>query len=128
MKQTYVTVGAGQTAAVAARTLRRRGFDGNIVLLGDESYGPYQRPPLCKEYLTGTDPVSSLAILRDDWIADNDIDVRTGATVTRVDTATRTVELADGTGIVADAVLFATGGQARPLPVQGPRTDLVKKL
>ena len=49
-RRTFVTVGAGQTAAVAARTLRRRGFDGRIVLIGDEPNAPYQRPPLSKEF------------------------------------------------------------------------------
>ena len=52
---TYAIVGAGQTAAVAARTLRRRGFDGRIELIGAESHRPYQRPPLTKEFLAGDD-------------------------------------------------------------------------
>lgn len=128
MKRTFVTVGAGQTAAVAARTLRRRGFDGRIVLIGEEPHGPYQRPPLSKEFLAGTDPIESLAILRDDWISDNDIEIRTGCTVGRVDPATRTVEFIRGERLAADAVLFATGGSPRTVPVPGPRSDLVHYL
>ncbi|CAN5738840.1 FAD-dependent oxidoreductase [soil metagenome] len=127
-RPTYVTVGAGQTAAVAARNLRRSGFDGRIVLIGDEPYTPYQRPPLSKEFLAGTDDEDSLWILRPQWIADNDIEILTGATVSRVDTATRTVELDGHAPIVADAVLFATGGGPRTLPVPGPRPDLVHYL
>ena len=127
-RPTYVTVGAGQTAAVAARNLRRGGFDGRIVLIGDEPYTPYQRPPLSKEFLAGTDDEDSLWILRPQWIADNDIEILTGATVSRVDTATRTVELDGHAPIVADAVLFATGGGPRTLPVPGPRPDLVHYL
>ncbi|MGE0217223.1 NAD(P)/FAD-dependent oxidoreductase [Mycolicibacterium sp.] len=125
MSPTFVTVGAGQTAAVAARTLRRRGFDGRIVLIGDEAHRPYQRPGLSKEFLAGTEPAAALAILRDDWIADNDIEIRTGTVVHRVDPATRTVELGDGTALAADAVLFATGGRPRMLDVPGPRPELV---
>lgn len=126
--RTFVTVGAGQTAAVAARTLRRRGFDGRIVLIGDEPHAPYQRPPLSKEFLSGTDTLESLQILPEDWRADNDVEVLTGAEVTRVDPAGRRVELAAAAPIQADAVLFATGGEPRSLPVPGPRPDLVHYL
>ena len=126
--RTFVTVGAGQAAAVAARTLRRRGFDGRIVLVGDEPHTPYQRPPLSKEFLSGTDTLESLQILPEKWLADNDVEIRTGAEVTRVDPGSRRVELASGAPIEADAVLFATGGRPRRLPVPGPRPDLVHCL
>jgi 3-phenylpropionate/trans-cinnamate dioxygenase ferredoxin reductase subunit len=125
---TFVTVGAGQSAAVAARTLRRRGFDGRIVLVGDEPHAPYQRPPLSKEFLAGTDTLDSLWILTEGWLAKNDIEIITGTEVTRVDPGTRTVELAGHKPILADAVLFATGGRPRTLPVPGPRPDLVHTL
>jgi 3-phenylpropionate/trans-cinnamate dioxygenase ferredoxin reductase subunit len=126
--KTFVTVGAGQTAAVAARTLRRRGFDGRIVLIGDEPYAPYQRPPLSKEFLSGAEDFESLLLLPQAWLASNDVDIITGTEVTRVDPGTRTVELACAAPIVADAVLFATGGRPRTLPVPGPRPDLVHYL
>lgn len=127
-RPTYVTIGAGQTAAVAARNLRRHGFDGRIVLVGDEPYAPYQRPPLSKEFLAGTDTEDSLWILPEKWRSANDIELITGATVNRIDTATRTVELDGQTPITADAVLFATGGSPRTLSVPGPRPDLVHYL
>jgi 3-phenylpropionate/trans-cinnamate dioxygenase ferredoxin reductase component len=125
---TFLTVGAGQTAAVAARTLRRRGFDGRIVLVGNEPHAPYQRPPLSKEFLAGTDTFESLQLLPEAWLADNDVEIVTGTEVTRVDPSTCTVELAGGTSVLADAVLFATGGSPRTLPVPGPRPDLVHYL
>jgi 3-phenylpropionate/trans-cinnamate dioxygenase ferredoxin reductase component len=126
--QTFVAVGAGQTAAVAARTLRRRGFDGRIILVGDEPHLPYQRPPLSKEFLAGTDTLESLQILPEAWRADNGVEVLTGATVTRLDPNTRAVEVAGHKPIPADAVLFATGGRPRTLPVPGPRPELVHQL
>jgi 3-phenylpropionate/trans-cinnamate dioxygenase ferredoxin reductase subunit len=110
-----VIVGAGQGASVATRTLRRRGYDGSIVLLGDEVEAPYQRPPLSKEYLTDRDE-SSLWLLPPAWTEANGVDVRTGVTVTRVDTSAGAVELADGSSLTADAVLLATGGRPRTLP------------
>lgn len=127
-KRTFVTIGAGQVAAVAARTLRRRGFDGRIVLIGDEPYAPYQRPPLSKEFLAGDAGVDSLAILPPNWLADNNIEILTGTSVTRVDPAAGSVETASGATIAADAVLFATGGAPRTLAVPGPRPELVHHL
>jgi len=127
--RTFVTVGAGQTAAVAARALRRRGFDGRILLVGDEPHAPYQRPPLSKEFLSGAqESVDALTLLPEDWLAKNDVEVVTGAEVVRVDPATRTVEVNGHPPVLADAVLFATGGRPRTLPVPGPRPDLVHCL
>lgn len=127
-RRTFVTVGAGQTAAVAARTLRRRGFDGRIVLLGDEPHAPYQRPPLSKEFLSDPDAADSLWLLPQKWRADNDVEIVTGAHVTRIDNATATVEFADGTHLAADAVLLATGGRPRTMPVHGPHPERVQYL
>jgi len=118
--RTIVTVGAGQAAAVAARNLRRQGFDGRIMLIGDEPHAPYQRPPLSKEFLAGADSEAALWILRPSWIADNDVEIVTGTSVQRVDPGSRTVVLDSGADIDADAVLFATGGTPRTLPVPGP--------
>lgn len=126
--RTFVTVGAGQTAAVAARTLRRRGFDGRIILVGDEPHAPYQRPPLSKEFLCDTAASDDLWILPEKWCADNGVEIRTGAEVTGVDAATGTVEIAGQAPVRADAVLFATGGRPRRLPVPGPRPELVHYL
>jgi 3-phenylpropionate/trans-cinnamate dioxygenase ferredoxin reductase subunit len=126
--RTIVTVGAGQAAAVAARNLRRQGFDGRIMLIGDEPHAPYQRPPLSKEFLAGTDSEAALWILRPSWIADNEVEIVTGTSVLRVDPASRSVTLDTGTEIDADAVLFATGGTPRTLTVPGPRPELVHYL
>jgi len=126
--RTFVTVGAGQAAAVAARTLRRRGFDGRIVLIGDEPNAPYQRPPLSKEFLSGADTLDSLMLLPPAWLAKNDVEIITGAEVMRVDPASRCVDLGGHPSILADAVLFATGGRPRTLPVPGPRPGVVHYL
>jgi 3-phenylpropionate/trans-cinnamate dioxygenase ferredoxin reductase subunit len=113
--RTFVIVGAGQASAVATRTLRRRGFDGHIVIVGDEPERPYQRPPLSKEYLTRADD-SGLFLLPEDWTADKDVDIRTGVRATKISAADASVLLEDGTSIAADSVLIATGGSARRLP------------
>lgn len=121
--RTVVTIGAGQTAAVAARTLRRRGFDGRIVLVGDEAHAPYQRPPLSKEYLSGEESKDSLMLLPESWRQKNDIELRTGTSATRIDASGGRVELADGSTIEADAFLIATGGSPRTMAVTGTDPD-----
>jgi 3-phenylpropionate/trans-cinnamate dioxygenase ferredoxin reductase component len=116
MTQSVVMIGAGQTAAVAARTLRRRGYDGRITLVGDEPHLPYQRPPLSKGFLQGKEQVEDLALVTDAWCSDNAVDLRIGIRATRLDPSTGAVELADGSSVKGDAVLFATGGRPRVLP------------
>jgi 3-phenylpropionate/trans-cinnamate dioxygenase ferredoxin reductase component len=129
MTTTVVAVGAGQAAAVAARTLRRRGgFDGRIILVGEESHRPYQRPPLSKEYLqTGDD--DDLFLLDEDWCESQAVEVRLGTRAVRIRPGERTVELSDGSRLTADAVLLSTGGRPRRLPgVQGERILYLRTL
>jgi 3-phenylpropionate/trans-cinnamate dioxygenase ferredoxin reductase subunit len=116
-----VIVGAGQASAVATRSLRRRGYDGQITIVGDEAERPYQRPPLSKEYLTAADG-SGLYLLPEEWTAGQDVEVRTGARATKISAADGSVLLEDGSTIAADQVLLATGGSPRRLPdVHGDR-------
>lgn len=125
---TIVTIGAGQTAAVAARTLRRRGFDGKILLIGDEPHAPYQRPPLSKEFLAGQEDRRSLMLLPDVWREKQNVELLTGMTVSRIDSNCASVELSDGRSISADAVLIATGGRPRTMSVTGPAPERVHYL
>lgn len=116
--RTIVLVGGGQGGASAARALRRRGFDGAIVVIGDEPHRPYQRPPLSKEYLAGGDD-STLELLPEQWCADNTVEVRTGARAVKISPADGSVVLDDGSSVRSDAVLLATGARARRLPSPG---------
>jgi 3-phenylpropionate/trans-cinnamate dioxygenase ferredoxin reductase component len=118
-RATFLTVGAGQAAVTAVRTLRRRGFDGEIVMLGEEQRQPYQRPPLSKEYLRGDADLDDLTILDARWCADNDVDLRVGSRVVSIDPSAHSVELSDGGRLGADLVLLATGARARRLPGVG---------
>jgi 3-phenylpropionate/trans-cinnamate dioxygenase ferredoxin reductase subunit len=56
MPETHVIAGAGLAGTKAAETLRIEGFDGRIVLVGEEAEAPYERPPLSKDYLRGESP------------------------------------------------------------------------
>lgn len=110
-------IGAGQASAVAARTLRRKGYDGRIVVLGQEAERPYQRPPLSKEYLAGQSAEDcGLHLLPESWTEKHSVEVRTGVTAMKISAADGGVLLDDGTTVAADRVLIATGGRARRLP------------
>ena len=125
---TLVVVGAGHVAAAAAKALRRRGFAGPVVLLGDEPVAPYDRPHLSKERLaSGSD--AGLWLLDLDWCAANDVTLRTGTRVDRIDAGSGAVILEDGGTVPADLVVLATGGRPRTLPgVDGDRVHTVRTL
>lgn len=125
---TLVVVGAGHVAASAARALRRRGFAGPVVIVGDEPTGPYQRPHLSKERLSkGGD--DGLWLLDPAWCEAQDVSLRTSSPVERIAADTGAVLLADGTSIPADFVVLATGGRPRRLPgVDGDRVHHIRTL
>lgn len=116
MKRQFVLIGGGQTSASAARTLRRRGFDGSIVIVGDEPHAPYQRPPLSKEFLQGRSAMDEIWAVAPEWYSQNDVHLELGARVVRVDRASLDVVLEDHRKLRADAVLIATGGTPRRFP------------
>ncbi|HSJ51332.1 MAG TPA: FAD-dependent oxidoreductase [Actinomycetota bacterium] len=106
-----VIVGGGIGGATAAGALRDRGFDGEIVLIGEESLPPYERPPLSKEYLRGE---SDHQLVRPaDWWAENDVDLRLGVRARRVLATQRVVELEEGSGVAFDHCVVATGARNR---------------
>jgi 3-phenylpropionate/trans-cinnamate dioxygenase ferredoxin reductase component len=116
MKRQFVLIGGGQTSASAARTLRRRGFDGSIVIVGDEPHHPYQRPPLSKEYLQGRTAMEEIWAVAPEWYSQHDVQLELGARAHHVDRTTLDVVLEDQRRLRADAVLIATGGTPRRFP------------
>ncbi len=119
---TLVVVGAGLAAARAVQTMREEGFDGRIVLLGDEPVPPYDRVSLSKQHLRGESGGHQLFVHAQDYYAANDIELRLDTSVAAVDTTARRVELASGEPLGYDALLLATGAEARRL--HGPGADL----
>ncbi|HEX3300329.1 MAG TPA: FAD-dependent oxidoreductase [Actinomycetota bacterium] len=126
--ETVVVVGASLAGGTAAATLRDDGFDGRIVVIGDEPELPYQRPPLSKTYLRGDAPRDTLLVRPDDWWGAEEVEMRLGQPVRSLDATDRTVTLADGEAIRFDRCLIATGVRNRPLPVPGAELDGVVHL
>ncbi|GAA3817184.1 NAD(P)/FAD-dependent oxidoreductase [Amycolatopsis tucumanensis] len=106
--------GASLAGLSTARALREAGFDGRVVVVGDEPHRPYDRPPLSKEFLAGTMSAADLALESDD--EDLDVDWRLGARAVALDPALRTIVLDSGERITCDGVVLATGARARRLP------------
>jgi NADPH-dependent 2,4-dienoyl-CoA reductase/sulfur reductase-like enzyme len=124
----YVIAGASLAGAKAAETLRDEGFDGEIVLLGSEHERPYERPPLSKGYLLGSDERDSVYVHAADWYAEHGVDLREGVTVTAIDRGTATVATSDGAQVPYDKLLLATGASPRRLNFPGSDREEVLYL
>jgi 3-phenylpropionate/trans-cinnamate dioxygenase ferredoxin reductase component len=124
----YVIAGAGLAGAKAAQTLREEGFDGPVVLIGDEAERPYERPPLSKDYLLGKVERETIYVHPASWYADNGVELRLGVPVTGIDPAAHEVGLADGSRVGYARLLLATGSSPRRLPVPGADADGVLYL
>ena len=128
---TVVAVGAGQASVSAVRMLRRRGYGGRLVVVGEERHAPYQRPPLSKEYLRGDADREDVTILDPSWCAANDVELLLGTRAERISPGAtgHLVHLDGRQAIAADAVLVATGVRARRLPgVAGDRVLHLRNL
>ncbi|MDQ1519554.1 MAG: hypothetical protein QOI55_627 [Actinomycetota bacterium] len=115
--RTVAIAGMSLAGLRAAETLRREGFDGRIVAIGDEPHLPYDRPPLSKEFLAGESQPGDL-ILRRQGIDDLDLDYRPGSRAVALDAAARELRLHDGELIRFDGLVVATGSSPRRLPDQ----------
>ncbi|HKG57206.1 MAG TPA: FAD-dependent oxidoreductase [Candidatus Limnocylindrales bacterium] len=124
--QTHVIVGASLAGASAAAALRKQGFDGRIVLIGEEPERPYERPELSKKYLRG-EPGTDVFVHPADFYANQDIQLVTGARVEHVDPRRHEVATARAT-YHYDRLLLATGTAPRALEVPGAELDGVVSL
>lgn len=122
MYERIVIAGGGQAAAQAVDTLRRKGFTGTLVLIGEEPWLPYQRPPLSKKYLAGSLERERLLLRPAHFYESHAVETRLGRRVEEVSRREQRLRLDDGSTVAYDALLIATG--SRPRQLTAPGTDL----
>lgn len=123
---TFVIVGAGQAAAWACRTLRTEGYEGRLVLVGEEPLAPYERPPLSKELLQGRHTAEKPVLPRE-WYDANGVELVLDRRAVRVRDAERVLVLEGGQELAYERLLLATGARPRRFP-DAPGVHYVRTL
>ncbi|MDY6523372.1 3-phenylpropionate/cinnamic acid dioxygenase ferredoxin--NAD(+) reductase subunit [Acinetobacter faecalis] len=113
--ETVVIVGAGQAGASAILELRANKYEGKIILVGDETHLPYERPPLSKDVILNP-AETKIEILSEQKLADLGVEVIRGNGVVKINSEAKTIDLQNGDSVAFDKLLLATGGAARRLP------------
>ena len=115
----FVVLGGGHAAGQAVASLRQDGFDGEIDLIGEEPFLPYQRPPLSKQYLSGEHTIERVYLRAATFYDERKVTLHLGVRGERIDPAAHTVTLSTGATLHYDKLLIATGSRARQLRIDG---------
>ena len=128
MTERAIIIGAGQAGAQAAQSMRQAGFEGEIVLIGEERELPYQRPPLSKSFLQGELDADRLFLRPAAFYEQQRITLRLGERVASIDPAEKTVTTQSGETLPYDSLLLATGAPPRRLVCEGADLEGVHYL
>lgn len=118
-----VIVGAGQAGYQCAESLRVEGYEGDITLVGDEPYLPYQRPPLSKDYLLGNTDAERIQYRPIAFYEQSPVELRLGSRVSSLDPDKKTLQLSHGDELSYEALILATGARVRKLEIEGAALD-----
>ncbi|MEN3310372.1 MAG: 3-phenylpropionate/trans-cinnamate dioxygenase ferredoxin reductase component [Micromonosporaceae bacterium] len=118
-EQVFVIVGASLAGANAAQALREAGFEGRLVLIGEETERPYERPPLTKGYLLGKEPRDKAFVHDANWYGEHGVELLLGVRATNLDAANHALVLDGFEPLRYDKLLLATGSRVRRLDVPG---------
>jgi 3-phenylpropionate/trans-cinnamate dioxygenase ferredoxin reductase subunit len=121
--QTFVIVGASLAGAKAAETLREEGFEGKLVLIGEDPERPYERPPLTKDYLRDESSREKTYVHSESFYLEHDIELLTGTAVSALDVARKQLTLDRGRELGYDRLLLSTGAAPRAISVPGADLD-----
>jgi 3-phenylpropionate/trans-cinnamate dioxygenase ferredoxin reductase subunit len=128
MSNRILVVGAGHAAGQVSASLVQHAYDGEIVLVGNEPYLPYQRPPLSKKFLAGEMPAERLYVKPQSFYDKAGIELRLGTHVDALDRAAKRVQTSGGDSIAYDKLVLALGSRVRRLSVDGVDLDGVHYL
>jgi 3-phenylpropionate/trans-cinnamate dioxygenase ferredoxin reductase component len=124
----FLLVGGGLASGNCARWLRRSGADGSILLVGREPHLPYDRPPLSKGYLRGSESVDDALMQEPEWYEEQGIEALTRVSAMKLDLQARTVKLSNRQEVAFGQLLLATGSNVRRLNVEGDQFDGIHYL
>ena len=127
-KVDFLLVGGGIASGNCARWLRRSGADGSILLVGREPHLPYDRPPLSKGYLRGSESVDDALMQDAGWYEEQEIEALTKVSAMKLDLQARTVKLSNREEVSFGQLLLATGSNVRRLNVEGDQFDGIHYL
>ena len=119
MTERVVIAGAGHAAGQLVASLKQQKFDGQIVLIGDEAYLPYQRPPLSKKFLSGDLAAERLYVKPPAFYDDPQIELRLETVITKIDRDSKTLRTESGDDISYDKLILALGSRVRRLTIDG---------
>ena len=128
MPDSIVIAGAGHAAGQTAVSLRQGGHDGRIVIVGEEPYLPYQRPPLSKKFLAGELELERLYLRPERYYTEHDVELRLNTRVTAIDRDRKTLKLNDDSELAYSRLVLATGTRVRTLGMDGETLDGVHYL
>lgn len=124
----HLLIGGGMASAYCAAELRRRGAEGEIMLVGREAEPPYERPPLSKEYVRGESAREDAYVQPESWYAENEVDLRTATNVMSLDAEARRAKLQGGEEVAFGSALLATGANVNILRVDGAELEGIHYL
>jgi 3-phenylpropionate/trans-cinnamate dioxygenase ferredoxin reductase component len=124
----FLIVGGGMAGAHCVSELRKRGADGDVVLVGREPHPPYERPPLSKEYMRGESSVEDAYVHPPEWYGENGVELLTGTNVMALDVGERVAKLLPKDEIAFEKALVATGADVRILHVDGTELEGIHYL
>lgn len=116
MSSDVVIVGASVGGVRAAQSLRADGFSGSIKVIDAENHMPYDKPPLSKGFLSGSQDLDRIGLISEKGIAEANIEFLLGKSATRLEVAESEIVLADNSSVHFDQLIIATGVRARPSP------------
>lgn len=128
MSKTCVVVGGSHAAAQFVISLRQGGWDGEIILIGDETDLPYHRPPLSKDFLSGSKELEEILIRPEQVYTNANVTMKLGTRVTSIDRSSKTVTTDKDETISYNKLVLATGARVRKLPIEGADDQRVMYL
>ncbi|MEW6633650.1 MAG: FAD-dependent oxidoreductase [Pseudomonadota bacterium] len=127
MKNGVVIVGSGHAGVQAAASLREEGYDGPVILVGDEDELPYHKPPLSKTFIKDAE-AKPQPLRGEAFYSGNSIDLRPGLWIDRIDAPSQRLEIAGGGTLAFDRLILATGSRPRILKLEGTELGGVVSL